>query len=291
LRLHPQEVNNMENKWFGSNASPARLGKIGAGVAGFIALTLLFVPAGCSKSSSSNSSTTSSIPTPSPQLAPAASTPPAVPVTAQPSAPKKVVHRRPTVVSYSDKDHGVSFRYPRKYALKTGEDAQLQFTGIGPVPMNFVQPGGVTLAAVTVPAKTYPRTDFRSGFLNVSVNKTVSESECSQFALPTRVEDDPVTPRKVKVGGMEFDQIEMLAEQGSTQADAKYYHAFENGACYEFALGVETSDTSDDQTNAVDREQVFHTLEKMLATVKINPVAVPEVASGSTTVAPEKTVQ
>ena len=35
--------------------------------------------------------------------------------------------------------------------------------------MDFVQPGGVALAAVAVPDSTYPNSDLASAFFNVSV--------------------------------------------------------------------------------------------------------------------------
>src|SRR5258708_6359256 len=35
-------------------------------------------------------------------------------------APKKVIHKRPATVNYMDKTYGVSFEYPRRYAIETG---------------------------------------------------------------------------------------------------------------------------------------------------------------------------
>ena len=61
------------------------------------------------------------------------------------------------------------------------------------------------------------------------------------------------------------------------QTDAKYYHAFNNGACYEFALGIGTeSDGNVEGITPVDRKAVFGKLEKILATVKLQPAVVPE---------------
>src|ERR1700685_273820 len=36
---------------------------------------------------------------------------------------KKIVRRAPVTVKYGDKNSGVSFRYPRRYGLKTGDSA------------------------------------------------------------------------------------------------------------------------------------------------------------------------
>src|SRR5580658_7062170 len=84
-----------------------------------------------------------------------AMTQPMPPITTTPDAPalpakpvhKKVVRKAPVTVTYADKTSGVSFQYPRKYSLETG-DAANQLVASDLVPMNFVQPGGVAIAAV-----------------------------------------------------------------------------------------------------------------------------------------------
>ena len=50
--------------------------------------------------------------------------------------------------------------------------------------MNFVQPGGVALAAVELPETSFTNTDFSSAFFNVSINKTLTADQCSEFAVP-----------------------------------------------------------------------------------------------------------
>ena len=61
------------------------------------------------------------------------------------------------------------------------------------------------------------------------------------------------------------------------QPDSRYYHAFNDGACYEFALDIGTeSDVNVEDVKPVDRRAVFGKLEKILATVKLHPAAIPE---------------
>jgi hypothetical protein len=204
---------------------------------------------------------------------------PTAPLASQPATPKKVVKRRPSTVTYTDKIYGVSFRYPRKYSLKTGQ----KITAKSALPMNFVQPGGTALAAVEMPRNSYPGTDFSSALFNVSVNKSLSSEECTQFAFPKseHAENEPGSLSKVKVGETEFNQVEDFGPMKS--ADAKYYHVFENGACYEFAMAVGTSGAeADAQTKPVDRNEVFNKLEKILGTVKVKPMPEPQVAAGGT---------
>src|SRR5258706_4892668 len=54
---------------------------------------------------------------------------------------KKVVRKAPVTVTYADKASGVSFQYPRKYSLETGDAAE-KLLSSDPAPMAFVQTGG-----------------------------------------------------------------------------------------------------------------------------------------------------
>ncbi|MFZ1010183.1 MAG: hypothetical protein WAN65_25325 [Candidatus Sulfotelmatobacter sp.] len=254
--------------------------------------------------------------TPSPMTQP---TPPTVTMTAPTPMPvqqaaakparRKVVRRAPATLTYADKTSGVSFQYPRKYALKTG-DAANELVASGPVPMDFTQPGGTTLAAVALPDSVYPKSDLASAFFNVSVNKNVTAEQCGEFSVPqpnpaapadpaiqttAQVSTVPVsgqTMSKLMIGDLELQSTENRASgesgSGTREATSKYYHVFQNGVCYEFALQVATNnpkaETSGETTPAtettakhIDREEIFKRLEKILATVKINPVVAPEV--------------
>ncbi|MGB7603474.1 MAG: hypothetical protein WBM24_24435 [Candidatus Sulfotelmatobacter sp.] len=211
---------------------------------------------------------------------------------------KKIIRKVPPTVTYVDSVSGVTFQYPRKYALKTG-DAANELVSSGPIPMDFVQPGGVALAAVALPDSTYPNSDLASAFFNVSVNKTLTADQCGEFSVPQPNPAAPADPSvqataqlataplsKVMIGDMELDSAETNATGETTnspgQESSKYYHVFQNGACYEFALKVattklEVATTTKPTPNHIDRAEVFHRLEAILATVKINPIAAPDV--------------
>ena len=204
-------------------------------------------------------------------------------------AAKKVVKKRPATVTYTDKTYGVSFAYPRKYALETGNAAS-EVISSGPVPMNFVQPGGLALAAVELPETSFPGTDLSSAFFNVSVHKALTAEQCQQFSVPqpaastaTDVSAQSQSPTKLMLGDLEMQGTEAVAGEGTRQSDAKYFHVFQNGACYEFALNVTTIAPDVQGEKHVDREKVFNRLEKILATVKINPVESTPVAAPDTT--------
>jgi hypothetical protein len=178
--------------------------------------------------------------------------------------------------------------------------------------MDFVQPGGVTLAAVALPKSTYPNSDLASAFFNVSMNKTLTADQCGEFSVPQSTPADPVTQAttqpatsadskladsrpgdsklavsKLMIGDLELQSTETLASKGTSDGTreeaSKYFHVFQNGACYEFSLKVATTapataTKTESATKPIDRDEVFQRLEKILATVKIkNPVAAPEV--------------
>ncbi|MGA7401702.1 MAG: hypothetical protein WCC99_06885 [Candidatus Sulfotelmatobacter sp.] len=224
---------------------------------------------------------------------------------------RKIVHKAPPTLTYADKTSGVSFQYPRKYALKTG-DAATELVSSGPIPMDFVQPGGVALAAVSLPESTYPNSDLASAFFNVSVNKTLTADQCGEFSVPQPNPAAPADPTveataqlatppisKLMIGDMELQSSETTAggqtANGPREEASKYYHVFQNGACYEFALKVATTEpssspTAESTTKPVNRDEVFQRLERILATVKISPVITPEVnAEVKTSVPPAPT--
>src|SRR5450755_2903330 len=145
-------------------------------------LIVCSVTVGCSSDKPKPVSSNNQIPvTPMPTLAA-----PAMSMQAESkpvAAPKKVIHKKPTTVNYTDKSTGVTFEYPRRYAIETGT-AATELLASNPIATNFVQPGGVALAAVELPETRFANTDFSSAFFNVSVHKGLTTDQCSQFAVP-----------------------------------------------------------------------------------------------------------
>jgi hypothetical protein len=244
-------------------------------IACFAILGVLLALSACSKQEPKPALVGVSGPAAEPALAPAIATASTATVAAPTAPAKKTPKKRPANVMYSDANSGISFLYPRKFALASGEKAQPQLAGLGDVSMNFVEPGGITIATVGVPANSYPGTDFASAFFNVNVNRNVSEQQCSHFAfVDTRNADgEPVDAEKVKIGDSEMEMTSSFSASDTTQAETQYYHNYENGACYEYVLGLGTEGvTTEGGMKHVDRDQVFAKLEKILATVKINAV-------------------
>ncbi len=245
-------------------------------IAGFVILGILIALSACSKAAPKPALVGISSPDTQTSTAAAAPTPTATPAPATPVAKKKTHKKRPAaIVTYSDPKTGVSFQYPRKYELASGDKIQPAIDGLGPVPMNFAQPGGTSVAMVAVPPITYPGTDFTTAFFHVNVNRSLSEKECSEFAFvdASNADGEPVDAEKLRVGAAYMEKTSNFAGDAMKQGETQYYHRYENGACYEFVLGLGTAGYgTEDGVEPVNHDEVFAKLEKILASVKIQPV-------------------
>jgi hypothetical protein len=214
---------------------------------------------------------------------------PAPSPTPEVAAKKKVAVKKPGNVIYADKTNGISFRYPRKFTLVTGEKAKNDAALEDGLPMNFVQPGGVNVTSLELPGGD------ASSMFEVRINKNLTAEECEKFAEPGSAEvgsnlpvdsTDVLAPSKLSFNGLDFTRAENVTDR----TDARYYHHFEagvskdndskteskSGVCYEFALAVEDSL---DSTKAVDHVDKLEKLERILSTVKIKSESAPAVTA------------
>jgi len=255
--------------------------------AGVAMLGVLLVMSACSEQSAKPALVGVSS-NPSTQTAPSAAAITAPAITAVPvAAAKKSPRKRPANVTYTDANSGISFLYPRKFVLTSGNDALPQFAGLGAALMNFVQPGGVAVATVEVPDGSYPGTDFASAFFNVNVNRSVSEQECAHFALADshNVNGGSIDSQKVKIGPTEMETTSNFSASPMTQTETQYFHRYENGDCYEYILSLGTAGYGiKDNAEPVNRDVVFAKLEKILATVKIKTAPVEQQPEAEQTV-------
>jgi len=240
--------------------------------AGIVMSIVLFVAVACSRNekpaTGGISAPAPAVTNPSPNASVAASVP---------EARKKVKKHRPANATYVNGTYGVSFSYPRKYSLTSSSK-----NSTAPLQTGFLKPGAVQIATVDMPDSSYPETDFSAALLNVSVNPGISAGDCAQFASTSEGKDD-VKPSSIKLGANQFTTFEQMSGEIARQADLKYFHLFKNGACYEFALDVETSRKADEELAQVDRGQVFKQLEKILTSARIKVVDLPGVVSAEKT--------
>jgi len=231
-----------------------------------------------------------------------ATTPAPAPTTPVIQAAAKPIHRRvhkaPATLTYSDKVTGVSFQYPRTYSLKTGELAD-QPASSEPVSMGFAQPGGVPVVTVALPKSAYANNDLASASFGVSVNKSLKAEQCGEFSVPPASPETPADPAtqatpqasKQMIGDLELQTHETIAHPEGREEISKFYHVFENESCYEFAVQVATTGSETEGRKHVNREEVFHRLGKILATIKINPVESAEVTASTPAAAPATPAQ
>ncbi len=285
------EVTRSSIAW-GKRFATGAMGNINAYVFAAV-LIICSVAVGCSSDKPKPVTSNKQLPATQPQATMPAPMPAPLAQAESKPAPKKVVRKRPATVNYADKTYGVTFEYPRRYAIETG-DAATQLVASNPIPMNFVQAGGIALAAVELPETGYANTDFSSAYFNVSVHKTLSADQCSEFAVPqsksvaksdsaastdaakqdapksdsavsadqttTAKSSDSAANSKLLIGDMELLATEAVSGEGTRQSDSKYFHVYQNGACYEFALNLTTDASDEGLVKHVDRDRVFSRL-------------------------------
>jgi hypothetical protein len=252
----------------------------GAGVLAIAAIsgTLLLITNGCSKGSPKSASVNSEPVGPVTQnaIVPAPVVTAVQPSAAAPKPAKKRVQHKAPMATYTEPAYGVSFRYPKNY-----------------IQTDFIEPGAVTVAAIELPRASYPGTDFTSGFFSVSVNSEISQEKCEQFAFPKveHPENEPSAVSKVKIAGKEYAMVEEFGNAAKNDPHTKYFHHFENGNCYEFGMGLNTTDADIAGLKPVNRSLVFGRLEQILASVaKVRNTKTSEVAKTQEAKAPETKV-
>jgi hypothetical protein len=260
-----------------------------AAVTAVLALTFMLDLTGCSKeknkTASVNSSSQNNIAQAVPSPTPAQTITPLESKTEAVAGKKKAPVKRASIAAYKNSVYGVSFRYPKTYTMLTPEKDVADPAWPDPMASNFIQPGSETLTTLVLPGTRV------TSFFKASVNKEVNAEECGKFgSIPEQTEaytnppvdanDDSIGPEKSNVLGVEFSKTENVTDL----AEVRYYHHFENGACYEFALGVEDAPNT---IKPVDHLQVFDKLERIMTTVKIKSSdPTPAVASNAVVESP-----
>jgi hypothetical protein len=272
----------------GGRMTPSGKAAIGA----LLMLTLAMGIGGCSHSQKqvANSNQNSSSQTQS-----SLTTMPAVPVGPAPLASqpemaktksvKGPVKRLPATRTYNDAVSGLSFTYPRRSTLEVGDKAEKDVVAAEQLPMNFVQPGGITMAVVELPGIAKSGSDYTPAFFAISINKELTSDQCGQFAGQANAETtnsdsadksaSSAISSKLTISGVEYVEFDKQTEPG----EVKYFHRFAEGptagdnACYEFAMSVKSAEQKQDSdktiSSDVEHKDAFTRLEKILASVNI----------------------
>ncbi|HYL84989.1 MAG TPA: hypothetical protein VE263_12200 [Candidatus Angelobacter sp.] len=172
---------------------------------------------------------------------------------------------------YLNPDYGVSFRYPRNYALVEGADsgdpALLRFQQ----ELAAAQPGAVLVATVVVPEDAYPNTSFRSGVLQLAVNPEVTPDACRALTLSADSGLSP-TSGSTAIHGIPFDW-RLSSSIGGAYVENVVYAGYSNEACYEFRMEITAFNyvEPDSGVKPADVPKILRGLEKIVASVQVRP--------------------
>jgi hypothetical protein len=179
------------------------------------------------------------------------------PHTTVPTAAKASEHfakpaaRDSAFAKYGDPGYGVSFRYPRNFALIDSGDedsdsdrviswqqAKQAAAGVRTAEeLGADDSGAVLLATIVVPDDAYPNTSFAGGSVQFAVNRYQTAGSC-RANLATRVGDARGASGTVMAQGVAFAWVDTDSGDGNTEFSERDYAGFANDACYEFFVRV-----------------------------------------------------
>jgi hypothetical protein len=202
-----------------------------------------------------------------------------VPVARQISVSRTEDAKELTPAVFASHKYGVAWQYPRTYVLRKGANANLDLYGHAATESAFAAPGGSALATVIIPARVYAGTDFKAAAMTARVNAQISEEACGQFRRASfdTGEDVALAASPETVGTIDYAAAEVDAGDvvdGASATSEKFYHVYENEACYEFAVRVSMGGAAADKPGAshLDKDDVFDRLSEILTSVTIVPV-------------------
>ena len=119
----------------------------------------------------------------------------------------------------------------------------------------------------TASASVQPATEQSAAAQPAAANMTATSAPVTASTTQSQAEPQG---SKLMIGDLELRGTEAVTGEGTRQSDSKYFHVFQNGSCYEFALNVTTVASEQGITKHVDRDKVFGRLGAILSTVKID---------------------
>src|SRR5580704_4845716 len=197
----------------------------------------------------------------------------------QPERAAKPAARESALSIYSNPEYGISFRYPRNFALQEADDLNEnapEDPSRARTPDQLAQdePGALLLATVVVPDDAYPNTTFAGGSLQLAVNRYLTAGSCRRELL-SRLGDSNGRNGAATVQGVEFAWADNDEGDASTEFFERDYAGFANGTCYEFFLRIGAGTTDDaDATRPPDEKKILAQMEKVLASLQFESKSV-----------------
>jgi hypothetical protein len=163
----------------------------------------------------------------------------------------KPAPRDASFAKYSEPQYGISFRYPRNFALLDSADddgdsdrviswQKAKESGAGVrtgEELAADDPGATLIATVVVPDDAYPNTSFAGGSLQFAINRYQTARSC-RANLVARSGDASVPTGTITTQGVSFAWIDIDAGDGTTEFYERDYAGFSGDACYEFFVRV-----------------------------------------------------
>ena len=179
-----------------------------------------------------------------------------------------------SMTTYSNPEYGLTFRYPRDYALEEGEVDEHSFFLRR---QEELEPDTKLLATVLIPEDGYPNTTFEHGSLQVLVHEGLERESCREMVDP---ENGAFGEKGVRVINTENAAIWWSEEKSSadgTQILEREYAAFLGGRCYEFYAVVVVGEPRDKEEaeRQADAGRIIRQLEKILVSVHVTTAPVP----------------
>jgi hypothetical protein len=167
---------------------------------------------------------------------------------------------------YNNPGYGVSFRYPRNYALEEGEPEEGLPDIKSQEELEGEQPGATLLATVVIPEDAYPNTTFLDGSLQFAVNPSITAESCRDFVISRAGNSGTTT-----IQGVLFAWEQDASATADTEVIERDYAGYAGGACYEFFVRVTVGEAAnnDGSEKQADAEKIVRHLEKIASSLQM----------------------
>jgi len=188
--------------------------------------------------------------------------------------------------TYSNPEQGISFRYPRYYALEEGDLEEHSFFLKRQEDLHIEQPGTRLVATLLIPEDGYPNTTFEHGSLQLLVNDSATPESCQRLSESN--EQSTSSPKTLTIQSVLFRGTESQYETGGTQVLERNYAGFSGQRCYEFKLVVAAEAATDPGgiTKPADETRIMRQLEKIVGSAQFQesrPAPAEELSADSAT--------
>jgi hypothetical protein len=170
---------------------------------------------------------------------------------------------------YNEPEYGVSFQYPRNYALEEGELEEAISGAKSQTELGEEQPEAVLLATVVVPEDGYPNTTFIEGSLQFAVDPSLMPGSCKEL-LSDLGSGGGRRTGSINIQGVLFAWAEDTTVGAEMESVERDYAGYANGTCYEFFVHVAVGETgnSDGLEKQADAKKIVRHLEKIVSSVQ-----------------------